>query len=143
MKKIIIFVIICSNVLTCICTATFLNHKFISKKQDLLNLHEQNIADEYQKGYEAGLWGTGNFLAKVVKAEGNVLHVQRFEENNQLEYVFNVGTENTLIMSSGQVIDVSEIKEGDVVSVTFYGEIIESDPAVVKGVLKVIVKNYY
>lgn len=104
-------------------------------------MHEKNLDEVYQKGYETGLWDTATFIAEVIKAEGNIFHVRRCEAYNQLEYVFNIGTENALIMSEGKVIDVSEIKEGDIISVTFYGEIVESSPIFITGVIRVVVRN--
>lgn len=79
------------------------------------------------------------FYATVTDIQGNTFTVKGMEINDinfRGKFVFSV-TENTKIIWRGTSLSIKELNVGDAISITFTGDVLETDPAQIEQ-LKVI-----
>ena len=88
--------------------------------------------------YEDSYYETATitFYAEIIQVNGNFFHIKGVDENDinyRSEFTFNI-TDETRLFKTGIVPPLTAFTKGDIISVTFNGEIQESFPAQIKDV---------
>jgi len=83
------------------------------------------------------------FYATIEKISGNNILVEGLKINDinyRDEYTFNV-QENTILLWRGTIINISDLKEGQTISITCVGTIEETYPAIITNVVRIQLLN--